>query len=109
MDIETLRRAIFNGAWSNDDLNSMADALKWARADLNRKTKRTLTLGDTVHWDGVKSGCNSTGVVIKIAQKFVTVKTINGLWKVPANMLSKVEEWTPDNADFNDPGSRHHY
>jgi hypothetical protein len=19
------------------------------------------------------------------------------------------EEWTPDNADFNDPGSRHHY
>jgi len=24
-------------------------------------------------------------------------------------VLDAVEEWTPDNADFNDPGSRHHY
>ena len=23
--------------------------------------------------------------------------------------LEDEEEWTPDNADFNDPGSRHHY
>ena len=26
-----------------------------------------------------------------------------------ANDLLEEEEWTPDNADFNDPGSRHHY
>jgi len=108
MDIETLRRAIFNGNWSNDDLNSMADALKWARADLTKRTKRTLTLGDTVHWESAKSGRNSTGVVLKIAQKFVTVKTINGLWKVPANMLTKVEEHSLMD-DFNYVGSRHHY
>jgi hypothetical protein len=23
--------------------------------------------------------------------------------------VNEQEEWTPDNADFNDPGSRHHY
>jgi hypothetical protein len=23
--------------------------------------------------------------------------------------VEEEEEWTPDNADFNDPGSRHHY
>jgi hypothetical protein len=32
-----------------------------------------------------------TGVVTKIAIKYVTVKTINGMWRVPANMLSLVE------------------
>lgn len=26
-----------------------------------------------------------------------------------ANDIPTTEEWTPDNADFNDPGSRHHY
>jgi len=53
---------------------------------------------------------NVTGVVTKIAIKYVTVKTAQGAWRVPANMLEKVEdEWTPDNADFNDRGSRHHY
>jgi hypothetical protein len=51
-----------------------------------------------------------TGFVTKIAIKYITVKTLGGLWRVPANMLTVVEEeWTPDNADFNDPGSRHHY
>ena len=24
-------------------------------------------------------------------------------------IVEEDEEWTPDNADFNDPGSRHHY
>ena len=24
-------------------------------------------------------------------------------------VVEEDEEWTPDNADFNDPGSRHHY
>jgi hypothetical protein len=35
---------------------------------------------------------NVTGVVTKIAIKYVTVKTAQGLWRVPANMLTLVEE-----------------
>jgi hypothetical protein len=31
--------------------------------------------------------------VVKIAIKYVTVRTVQGLWKVPANMLSKVEDF----------------
>jgi hypothetical protein len=34
---------------------------------------------------------NYTGVVMKIAIKYVTVKTVSGLWRVPANMLTLVE------------------
>jgi hypothetical protein len=30
--------------------------------------------------------------VVKIAIKFVTVKTISGLWRVPANMLTVVAD-----------------
>jgi hypothetical protein len=108
VDIETLRREIFNGNWSNDELNSIADALKWARADLTKRTKRTLTLGDTVNFTSTKTGRNITGTVYKIAQKYVTVRTIEGLWKVPANMLEKIEEPSPMD-DFNYVGSRHHY
>jgi hypothetical protein len=35
---------------------------------------------------------NMTGFVTKIAIKYVTVKTLGGLWRVPANMLSKIED-----------------
>jgi hypothetical protein len=37
-------------------------------------------------------GRNVTGVVMKIAIKYVTVRTIAGLWRVPANMLTLVED-----------------
>jgi hypothetical protein len=31
-------------------------------------------------------------VVTKIAIKYVTVRTIDGLWRVPAGMLTKIED-----------------
>ena len=30
--------------------------------------------------------------MVKIAIKFVTVKTVTGLWRVPANMLTVVQD-----------------
>ena len=35
---------------------------------------------------------NYTGFVKKIAIKYVHVQTANGLWKVPANMLTIVDK-----------------
>jgi hypothetical protein len=32
-------------------------------------------------------------VVMKIAIKYVTVRSVSGLWRVPANMLTKVGEY----------------
>jgi hypothetical protein len=29
---------------------------------------------------------------MKVAIKYVTVKTVSGLWRVPASMLTKIEE-----------------
>ncbi len=93
MNITQINTAILQGGWTNDQLSSMIDAVKVARARLTEQTKRSLRIGDNVHFNSTKlKGAGVTGVVVKIAIKFVTVKTISGLWRVPANMLTVVAD-----------------
>jgi len=92
MSIQTVNAEILAGNFTNTQLGSIIDAVKFARARLMEETKRSLMLGDNVNFTSSKTGRNVTGVVVKIAQKYVTVKTIEGLWRVPANMLNKVED-----------------
>jgi len=92
MNIMDINTAILQGGWTNDQLSSMIDAVKFARARLTEQAKRSLRVGDSVNFTSSKTGQNVTGVVTKVAIKFVTVKTVNGLWRVPANMLTKVED-----------------
>ena len=92
MDIKAINSAIITGVWTNDQLTSMIDAVKFARARLTETTKRGLRIGDNVNFTSSKTGQNFTGVVMKIAIKYVTVRTVQGLWKVPANMLTVVED-----------------
>jgi ribosomal protein L35AE/L33A len=93
MNIQTINTAIINGTWANEDLMSMMDAIKFKRKLLTERTKAQLRVGDTVNFTSTRTGQNVTGVVVKIAIKYVTVRTVQGLWKVPANMLSKVEDF----------------
>jgi hypothetical protein len=90
MDIKAINTAILHGNFTNDQLISIIDAVKYARAQLTQKTKRSLMLGDTVRFHSVKRGVTMQGTVNKIAIKYVTVATQQGLWRVPANML---EAW----------------
>ena len=92
MNITQINTAILQGGWTNDQLTSMIDAVKFARARLTEQTKRSLRIGDNVNFNSTKLGRNVTGVVMKIAIKFVTVKTVTGLWRVPANMLTLVAD-----------------
>ena len=89
--IQEINSAIMNGNFKNEQLLSVIDAVKYARSRLTNQIKYSLTLGDNVNFTSTKTGRNMTGVVTKIAIKYVTVKTINGMWRVPANMLSLVE------------------
>jgi len=88
MDIKQVNSAIMFGTWSDTELSSMIDAIKFARANLIKQNKRSLTLGSQVRFTSNKNGMTYTGSVEKIAQKFVTVNTGSGRWKVPANMLT---------------------
>jgi hypothetical protein len=110
MNIAQVNGAILAGGFTNTELASIIDAVKYARAQLGQQIKYTLRVGDTVNWDSSKTGRNTTGVVVKVAIKYVTVKTVTGMWRVPASMLSKVEDEDSDPMnDFNYVGSRHHY
>jgi hypothetical protein len=92
MNVKQINTAIIQGNLSNTELSSIIDAVKFARSQLTNTIKWTLKVGDNVNFTSTKSGQNFTGVVMKVAIKYVTVKTISGLWRVPANMLTKVEE-----------------
>jgi len=92
MDVKQINQAIMFGDFTNVELMSMIDAVKWKRATLAKLTKASLALGDSVEFTSTKTGQTMTGFVTKIAIKYVTVKTLGGLWRVPANMLTKVGE-----------------
>jgi hypothetical protein len=89
MNVQQINTAIIGGTFTNDELSSMIDAVKFARTKLTQQTKFSLRVGDTVEFTSSKTRQTLVGTVQKIAIKFVTVKTNMGLWRVPANMLSK--------------------
>ena len=92
MNITQINTAILQGRFTNDELISIIDAVKFARARLTDMNKRSLRIGDSVSFNSSKTGRTMQGSVTKIAIKFVTVKTNIGLWRVPANMLTVVEK-----------------
>ena len=93
MNIMQINTAILQGGFTNDQLTSIIDSVKFARARLTEQNKRSLTIGDNVHFNSTKlKGAGVTGVVVKIAIKYVTVKSVSGLWRVPANMLTVVAD-----------------
>jgi len=92
MNVMQINASILNGGFTNTELGSIIDAVRFARARLTEQTKRSLTLGDTVRFTSSKTGQTMQGKVRKIAIKYVTVDTGQGLWRVPANMLSVIED-----------------
>jgi hypothetical protein len=95
LTIQDINGAIMRQSWTNNELTSMIDSVKYAKSRVLRQTKASLSVGDNVNFTSSKTGMNVTGVVMKIAIKYVTVQTVKGLWRVPANMLSKVDDsWT---------------
>ena len=87
MDIKQITQAIMFGNLSNEDINSVVDAIKYARTQLTRKTTRSLFVGDAVKFTSNRNGVTYRGTVEKIKIKYVLVKTPTGRFNVPANML----------------------
>ena len=90
MDIKQVNTAIMFGTWTDTELSSMIDAVRFAKASLQKQVKRTLSVGQAVKFHSTKRGQTMQGTVNKIAIKYVTVATQQGMWKVPANMLEAV-------------------
>lgn len=87
MDIKQINSAIMFGTFSDTELCSVIDSIKFARANLVRQNKYTLRPGTRVKFHSTRRGITVEGTVTKIAVKYATVNTDQGLWKVPMNML----------------------
>jgi hypothetical protein len=85
--IQDINSAILYGDFTNDQLNSIVDAIKYRRAQLTQQNKRSFRIGDSVKFTSTKRGMTITGTVNKIAIKYITVTSSQGVWRVPANML----------------------
>jgi hypothetical protein len=94
LSISEVNSAIMLQTWTDIELRSMIDAVKWNRTNLARQIKRSISRGDNVEFTSSKTGRLTRGFVTKVAIKYVTVDTGMGLWKVPANMLTLVDKET---------------
>jgi predicted RNA-binding protein with PUA-like domain len=87
--IQQINSGIMFGNLTNEQLDSVVMAVKYARAQMAKENMRAIYPGDTVFYYSPKQGRDVQGRVIKLGRKFVTVQdsTNNSLWRVPANML----------------------
>jgi hypothetical protein len=92
LTIREVNQAIMLQSWTDVELRSMIDAVKWNRNQLVHQVKRSISIGDNVEFTSSKTGRLTRGFVTKIAIKYVTVNTGMGMWRVPANMLSVVDK-----------------
>ena len=91
MNIKQINTAIMQGDFTNEELNSIGEAMRFARAQLVVRNKSALTIGSNVKFTSSTRGTIS-GVVKKINRKFIIVDQPGQFrsWKVPANMLEVV-------------------
>jgi hypothetical protein len=86
LTINDINQGIMFGQWTNDQIDSMIMAIKFARTQLGKRNKNQFTIGDTVQFHS-RDGRTYRGTVHKVMVKNITVKTNLGMYKVPANML----------------------
>ena len=90
--IQEINRAIISGTFTNEEMNSIGDAIKFARSQLAARNKGTLIVGTSVKFTNSRTGQTVLGTVEKVNRKFIIVreKSTNFYsmqWRVPASML----------------------
>ena len=91
LSIQDVNSAIMFGNFTNDQLSSIASAIKFRRGQIVKDTKRALMLGDVVKFTHPKTGRTHPGNVVKIAIKNIKVREGVTTWNVPASMLTVAE------------------
>ena len=90
MDIKQINSAIMFGNLTNDQLNSVIDAVKFARSQITKTQTRSLRTGDVVQFTSNRNGVTYRGTVDKVKIKYVLVNTPQGRYNVPANMIEAI-------------------
>lgn len=87
MNSAAITQSIISGNMTNSDLDTIVDAIKFARQQIIRKNTGSLIIGTAVKFTSTRSGKLITGTVSKVNRKFIIVDSGAGSWRVPANML----------------------
>ena len=90
VDIVDIRSTITSGVYSASELDTIAQALKFARAQLAQRQIRACVKGDVVKFTNPKNGAIFRGTVEQVKIKNVVVATAQGRYNVPANLLEFV-------------------
>lgn len=86
--IQEVNSSIMFGDFTNDQLDSILAAIKFARAQLAKQATYTLVKGTKVKFTSSRTGQTVIGEVIAVKRKFIHVSSGMSVWRVPANMLS---------------------
>ena len=86
MKAEDIIREIKHGEFTNDELNAMVQAIKFARAQLAHEVKREIFPGATVYFKD-RYGRRIVGKVDSVKIKNAVISTANGRYRVPCSML----------------------
>jgi hypothetical protein len=87
MNIMEINTAILQGGFTNEQLNSINDAVRFARARLGDQVRRELRIGELVQFKSNRNGMVYKGTLESIKIKNAIVATSLGRYKVPMNML----------------------
>lgn len=88
--IQEINQSIMFGNLTNDQLNSIIGAVKFARTQLLQQNKRSLRIGSDVKFVSSRTGQYVIGKVTSIKTKNVIVAAGLTNWRVPANLLEVV-------------------
>ena len=87
MNVNDIVSTLMSGNLTNDELEQIAQALKYARSQVGNQIKRQLRPGVSVKFYHPKQNFYVMGTVNRIKQKYVLVDTPQGRYNVPANLL----------------------
>lgn len=87
MNAKQIVSELMSGNLNNDELEQIAQALKYARSQVGNQIKRQLRPGVSVKFYHPKQNFYIAGTVNRIKQKYVLVDTPQGRYNVPANLL----------------------
>ena len=85
--IQEINSTIISGVFTNEQLDSIQMAIKFARGQLATKAKFTFRAGSQVKFTNSRTGQIVIGDVTKVNRKFIIVRSGMTNWRVPANML----------------------
>ena len=87
-EIQQINSSIMFGNFSNEELDTVINSVKFARAQLAKQAKNSFARGSKVKFTSSRTGQIVTGEVTEVKRKFIHVRSGFTNWRVPANMLS---------------------